>query len=59
VNLKGIYGGTEFGAPTRLQLVPGREKLWEYLEFGAKANLRWVDEGNGKYELQFLVRIGT
>ncbi|KAF9463989.1 putative nonribosomal peptide synthetase [Collybia nuda] len=54
VNLKAIYGGTEFGAPTYVEVTPGREHLWEYMEFGPKDNIRFVDQGNDKYELQFL-----
>jgi hypothetical protein len=55
VNVKVVYGATEFGAPAALQLIPGKEKLWEWMEFSPKTNIRWVEEGAGKYECQFLV----
>jgi hypothetical protein len=55
VNIKTLYGGTEFGPVTRPTLERGYEKYWDYMDFSPKANIRWVYDGDGKYECQFLV----
>ena len=53
VNLKSIYGGTEFGAPCLPHLERGHEEDWDFVEFSSRAKIRWVDEGNGRCECQF------
>ncbi|RDB20740.1 Non-canonical non-ribosomal peptide synthetase FUB8 [Hypsizygus marmoreus] len=53
VNLRAVYGGTEFGAPT-LPRFSRDDQDWEWMEFSPKVNIRWVDEGDGRYECQFL-----
>ncbi|KAF8154594.1 hypothetical protein B0H34DRAFT_783744 [Crassisporium funariophilum] len=49
-----VYGATEFGSPTRFFRRKGDEKEWDYLAFDEKANIRWVPQGDGTYESQFL-----
>ena len=65
VPLYSWYGGTEFGAPTRIfdAVEPsgdGEKRKtkaeWQWMEFPVEnVNVRWVPEGNGSCELQFLV----
>jgi hypothetical protein len=56
VYLVSIYGGTEFGPPTHFFRDLGAEKDWEYMNFSNLTNTRWIDQGDGAYELHFLVR---
>ena len=50
-----VYGATEFGAPSYFFRKEGDEKDWEYLSFSDKVNIRWDPQGDGTYEIQFLV----
>ena len=59
------YGGTEFGPHTKLfdidtseQPPPDAKTLadWEWLAFSERVRPNWVPQGDGTYELQFLVR---
>lgn len=59
------YGATEFGSPTLVFTLvtdphagPNAKTLedWEWLEFGDYVNTRWEPQGDGTYELQYLVR---
>ncbi|KZT05750.1 putative aminoadipate reductase [Laetiporus sulphureus 93-53] len=65
VNLYPIYGGTEFGAPVRIFdfdddpnntcAVKSKARIdWKYMQIVKECNPRWVPQGNGTYELQFL-----
>ncbi|KAF8878948.1 putative aminoadipate reductase [Infundibulicybe gibba] len=54
VRLNPVYGGTEFGSPTFSFPRKGDEKEWAYMEFGSRAQVRWVAQGDGTYECQFL-----
>ncbi|KAE9406881.1 acetyl-CoA synthetase-like protein [Gymnopus androsaceus JB14] len=45
------YGGTEFGAVTELRM---DTETWQYFEFREGTNIRWVAQGDGTYEAQFL-----
>ncbi|KAF5371510.1 hypothetical protein D9615_009619 [Tricholomella constricta] len=54
VRLHSIYGGTEFGAPAHIMPLEGDEKDWEYVRFHERAKVRWVPQGDGTFELQFL-----
>jgi hypothetical protein len=56
VRLHCSYGGTEFGAIATASLNPEDEDDWEYIEFSEICTPRWVPQGDGTYELQFLVR---
>lgn len=60
VNIRSLYGATEFGVPTTLEL-PHKKFMrtpddWNYLSFSDLAKPRWVHQGDGTFELQFLVR---
>ena len=55
VRLRAHYGGTEFGAPTLPFEKKGDEEDWAYMEFSNRVNVRWVSQGDGTYECQFLV----
>jgi hypothetical protein len=52
-----VYGGTEFGTPVSFRKGSGDKKDWQYVSFSRLAKTRWDDQGDGTYELQFLVRI--
>ena len=52
-----MYGGTEFGSPTLPFKRKGDEEDWAYMEFSNRANIRWVPQGDGTYECQFLVSV--
>ncbi|KAF8878947.1 putative aminoadipate reductase [Infundibulicybe gibba] len=54
VRLNSVYGGTEFGSPTPSFRRKGNEKEWAYLEFSSRAQVRWIAQGDGTYECQFL-----
>lgn len=55
VKLNPGYGGTEFGSPTWAIPRKGDEKEWAWMEFSDRAKLRWVPQGDGTFECQFLV----
>ncbi|KAG6853021.1 putative NRPS-like protein biosynthetic cluster [Blastosporella zonata] len=54
VRLHPVYGGTEFGAPTDPITRDDEQKDWEYMRFQDRANVRWVPQGDGTFECQFL-----
>lgn len=67
VNIVSLYGTTEFGCPTTLEVLPsqgngvdGRSAPdscdWAYMRFSKGVNVRWVPQGDGTFESQFLVR---
>ena len=46
VQLRTIYGGTEFGQINHLRARPGDEKEWQYMEFNqSRVGVRWLDAG--------------
>ncbi|KAE9406882.1 putative aminoadipate reductase [Gymnopus androsaceus JB14] len=45
------FGGTEFGAVSELRM---DNETWQYFEFREGTNIRWVAQGDGTYEAQFL-----
>ncbi|KAF8179468.1 putative aminoadipate reductase [Pholiota molesta] len=55
VKLSTSYGGTEFGAPCASSIREGDEQDWEYVEFSERSKVRWVPQGNGLYECQFII----
>jgi hypothetical protein len=55
IKLSTSYGGTEFGAPCASSIREGDEQDWEYVEFSERSKVRWVSQGNGLYECQFIV----
>jgi acyl-coenzyme A synthetase/AMP-(fatty) acid ligase len=54
VKLTSMYGGTEMNA--MCQCLPVGPQEWAWLRFSDAAKPRWIDQGDGTYELQFLVR---
>ncbi|KAJ4490659.1 acetyl-CoA synthetase-like protein [Lentinula aciculospora] len=46
------YGGTEFGVVSELRI--DDTDTWDYFEFMERANIRWVPQGDGTFEAQFL-----
>lgn len=51
-----VYGGTEFGAFTMLRRTDGPAGPdWEWMAFDERLSCRWIPQGDGSYELQFLV----
>ncbi|KAI0345580.1 acetyl-CoA synthetase-like protein [Trametopsis cervina] len=60
VKISSIYAGTEFGAATDpfYPKEPGefdRTPLdWEWLRFNPRFNVRWVPQGDGSFECQFM-----
>lgn len=48
------YGGTEFGLVSELRMDTA---TWQYFEFIEETNIRWVPQGDGTFEAQFLVRL--
>ena len=65
VALYSLYGGTEFGAQTKVFDIDDSRDAgpdaktsadWEWLAFSDLVNLRMVPQGDGTYEAQFLVR---
>ncbi|KAG6900035.1 putative secondary metabolism biosynthetic enzyme, partial [Termitomyces sp. T159_Od127] len=54
IKISPVYGGTEFGSPTIPILRPGDESDWAYIEFSDRAAVRWVPQGDGTFECQFL-----
>ena len=57
VRLRTLYGGTEFSACTRVFPKNASAEEWNWVQFVEHATIRWVDEGDGLYELVFLVSI--
>lgn len=58
VNISSVYGATEFGAVTVLG-GPFRDRIpdeSQWLKFSPRVNIRWVEQGLGKYECQIMVR---
>ncbi|KAJ7257509.1 putative aminoadipate reductase [Mycena haematopus] len=54
VNLRDVYGGTEFGAVSAVIPFKGDEKYWDYLRFSDEINVQWESQGDGTFECQFL-----
>ena len=58
VHIGTLYGGTEFGVPTRIWPAADRRlEDWAWLVMADRTRPRWIDVGDGQYELQLLVRI--
>ena len=56
VKISTIYGSTETGNSTEpFKKTKEESSYWDYMEFGKNMNIRWVPQGDGTYELQFLV----
>ena len=64
VQLTSSFGGTEFGAASAVMDIdyslpaeaPERTYAdWAWMRFSDQVNPRWIDQGDGTFELQFLV----
>lgn len=60
VKLSCIYGSTEFGGPTNFITLEGVDfdadyPQWSWMQMNPLWTHRWVPQGDGTYELQFLV----
>ncbi|KAF7347147.1 Acetyl-CoA synthetase-like protein [Mycena venus] len=56
VNLVPLYGATEFGAPSvvRRRQAEVDAGEWAWFRFSSRTNIRWVPQGDGTFECQFL-----
>ncbi|KAJ7648272.1 putative aminoadipate reductase [Mycena polygramma] len=56
VNIVPLYGGTEFGPPPDIRKTKADEDAgeWQWFRFSPRTNIRWMPEGDGIFELQFL-----
>ncbi|KAJ7089503.1 putative aminoadipate reductase [Mycena crocata] len=56
VNIVPLYGATEFGGVTLIKRSQAdmRAGEWSWLEFSKRTNIRWVPQGDGTFECQFL-----
>ncbi|KAJ6482180.1 putative aminoadipate reductase [Mycena vitilis] len=56
VNIIPFYGATEFGGPCIVKRRKAEEDAgeWQWLRFSNRVNVRWVREGEGTFECQFL-----
>ncbi|KAJ3925541.1 MAG: putative aminoadipate reductase [Lentinula lateritia] len=52
VPLSAGFGGTEFGVVSEFRV--DNADTWQYFEFRDGTNIRWVPQGDGTYEAQFL-----
>ncbi|KAF9070460.1 hypothetical protein BDP27DRAFT_612166 [Rhodocollybia butyracea] len=55
VPLRNIYGGTEFGACSNWSMEDDDKEDWAWHQFDPRTTKRWVPQGDGTFELQFLV----
>ena len=56
VKISPVYGSTETGSSTHaFKRIKEDEAAWDYMEFGKSMDIRWIPQGDGTYELQFLV----
>ncbi|KAJ7625710.1 hypothetical protein FB45DRAFT_922118, partial [Roridomyces roridus] len=56
VNLVPIYGATEFGAPSIVKRHQEEKDAgeWAWLRFSDRVHVRWMPQGDGTFECQFL-----
>ncbi|KNZ78390.1 L-aminoadipate-semialdehyde dehydrogenase [Termitomyces sp. J132] len=54
VRLNPVYGGTEFGVVSHILPLKDSPMDWEYLRFYNHTKCRWIPQGDGTFELQFL-----
>ncbi|KAJ6617595.1 hypothetical protein B0H10DRAFT_2033150 [Mycena sp. CBHHK59/15] len=54
VNLRTLYGTTEFGAISAIIPGAGDEQDWAWMHFPDEVKLRWVSQGDGTFECQVL-----
>ncbi|KZT23998.1 putative aminoadipate reductase [Neolentinus lepideus HHB14362 ss-1] len=63
VKISAVYGGTEFGAPSHMfdihpdnkaQHIKKDPKDWAWMRLGDQVKARWMDQGDGTYELHMI-----
>ncbi|KAF7340998.1 Acetyl-CoA synthetase-like protein [Mycena sanguinolenta] len=56
INMVTVYGGTEFGAVTDIKVRQAERDAeeWNWIRFSDHVNIRWVPQGEGVFECQFL-----
>ncbi|KAF7343921.1 General substrate transporter [Mycena venus] len=54
VNLRDLYGATEFGAVTSVVPLEGDERDWDWVRFADEVTLQWDPQGDGTFECQLL-----
>ncbi|KAF7340994.1 Acetyl-CoA synthetase-like protein [Mycena sanguinolenta] len=56
INMVTVYGGTEFGAMTDIKVRQAERDAgeWNWIRFSDHVNIRWVPQGEGVFECQFL-----
>ncbi|KAJ7671148.1 acetyl-CoA synthetase-like protein [Mycena rosella] len=56
VNIIPMYGATEFGAPGLLKMRQAEIDAgeWAWMRFSSRVNIRWIPQGDGTFECQFL-----
>ncbi|KAJ7443002.1 putative aminoadipate reductase [Mycena latifolia] len=56
VKIVPIYGATEFGASNRLKMRQAEIDAgeWAWMHFSSRVNIRWIPQGDGTFECQFL-----
>ena len=56
MKLNTLYGSTESGIVSHaFKRTKEDEVAWDYIEFDATTNVRWVPQGDETYECQLLV----
>ncbi|KAF7340997.1 Acetyl-CoA synthetase-like protein [Mycena sanguinolenta] len=53
INMVTVYGGTEFGAVADIKVERDAGE-WNWIRFSDHVNIRWVSQGEGVFECQFL-----
>ncbi|KAF7360648.1 General substrate transporter [Mycena venus] len=54
VNLRDVYGATEFGAVSCIVPLEGDERDWDWVRFADEVTVQWDPQGDGSFECQFL-----
>ncbi|KAF7289315.1 General substrate transporter [Mycena indigotica] len=54
INLRSVYGMTEFGSISSLLPLPGDELDWEWFRILDRATVRWIPRGNETFECHVL-----
>ncbi|GAW08556.1 Linear gramicidin synthase subunit D [Lentinula edodes] len=54
VHLRSLYGGTEFGIVSDIDIDEKEDENWRWHRFAKESDARWVPQGDGTSELQLL-----
>lgn len=55
MHLRSLYGGTEFGIVSDIDIDEKEDENWRWHRFAKESDARWVPQGDGTSELQLLV----